>query len=191
MVVEDGLVSARKLGTYLNRRGISHVYSSPFIRCLQTAQSASEVIDHIYDIVPEPGLAEFLHEILYPEAYEDETIWAPSNMAKTLCDYLDDNAWAIANPTHPETIRQFHERCAATVKEIATRCAGTTTLLVTHASVIEVCVKTLVPGAKVPEIPFGSITEVVCEHGGGGWRLEALADRAYMETEKDVIDIVY
>uniref|UniRef100_A0A0G4IFJ9 Uncharacterized protein n=1 Tax=Chromera velia CCMP2878 TaxID=1169474 RepID=A0A0G4IFJ9_9ALVE len=42
---ERGFRQARDLGKYLSNEGITHVYSSPFLRCVQTAQTAAMFIN--------------------------------------------------------------------------------------------------------------------------------------------------
>uniref|UniRef100_A0A7S0MBY0 Uncharacterized protein n=1 Tax=Cryptomonas curvata TaxID=233186 RepID=A0A7S0MBY0_9CRYP len=56
-----GSAQAAQLGHHLNPRRITRVYSSPFLRALQTAQGAAESLDQIFSIAPEPGLCEFLY----------------------------------------------------------------------------------------------------------------------------------
>ncbi len=56
---EDGMVQAKQLGQRLKDENIHHIFASPFLRTVQTANAVAEVLD--LPIKLETGLSEWLN----------------------------------------------------------------------------------------------------------------------------------
>src|SRR5919202_5130660 len=56
---EDGLIQAKQLGQRLVGEGIKHIFASPFLRAVQTANPVAEALDLAIKL--ESGLSEWLN----------------------------------------------------------------------------------------------------------------------------------
>lgn len=63
-LAEDGIRQAQHLGLFLQRKGITHIFASPFRRTVETAQYIAEALD--LTIKVESGLSEFLSPLSMP-----------------------------------------------------------------------------------------------------------------------------
>jgi broad specificity phosphatase PhoE len=127
----DGFKQAQALGKYLQGKGITHIFCSPFRRTIQTAQCVAEILD--LPIKVESGLSEFL----FP-------LWLPRGAGKFSIKELalefpriDVKYSSRVLASYPEiTLRQMVTRAGETVKSLVTEFPETILMIGHEASVI-------------------------------------------------------
>ena len=109
---EDGLMQARQLGKRLKSENIVHIFTSPFLRTIQTAHQVAEILD--LEIKLEAGLAEWHN----PE-------WMKEHPAIHHPDYLKKKYprinWHYSSkviPQYPETKVKVMQRTGEVVKQL-------------------------------------------------------------------------
>ncbi|GAB0489205.1 hypothetical protein MMPV_000422 [Pyropia vietnamensis] len=156
-----GLVQARELGERLRGEGVSVVFTSPFLRTIQTAHAVADVLD--VPLVVEDGLGEWLNTSWFGDK-------APRlrPVASLLATYprLGIPPPAPYTPAHtssfPETRAAFYRRAGATARYIMAWAAvtpGVTTVLaVGHGISCEAAIFGLDPGARMKMITYCSLS---------------------------------
>uniref|UniRef100_A0A7S0I1D7 Uncharacterized protein n=1 Tax=Hanusia phi TaxID=3032 RepID=A0A7S0I1D7_9CRYP len=187
----EGKKEATKLGLHLRDSGICNVVSSPFLRCIYTAQYAATRIEQLFNIDLEPGVGEFLHRSFFPDAIDIDSFWSPTQYLKTFCTYVNDKYDPIHTLAFPESIQELRERCCHVLQKLVEKHKGSKLMIVTHAAFIEIALNLLLPDLPVPEIPEGSITEIVQDERTGIWSIARLGDRSYLDEEYDDFDSVF
>ena len=114
-----GHEQAERLATHLQHEGITHIYSSPYLRARQTAQPLADLIGLPLNI--EDGLGEWLN----PE-------WSKSRPALSLC-FMPEKSLVTA--VYPETDEQAWRRSGKAAKLISARAEGAV-LMVAHGHTV-------------------------------------------------------
>lgn len=128
---QDGIIQAQNLGQYLKEKGISHIFSSPFRRTVETACHVAEVLDLPVKI--EAGLSEMLFLFWIPPFAQQFSI---EELAKEF-SRIDLNYTSRVRPKYPETSwKQLEQRSSQTVKALVSEFSQTL-LLVSHDATIE------------------------------------------------------
>lgn len=123
---EDGLIQAKMLGKRLNNEPITHIFSSPFLRAIQTADCAAEVLN--LPIKIESGLSEWLN----PEwmSYPPET--QPPKILRESYPRIDWNYRSCVVPQYPESEENVWRRTGQTARQLVAEFSENI-LLVGHA----------------------------------------------------------
>ena len=112
---DDGEVQARELGARLQGEGITHIFASPFLRTVQTANYIAEAID--LPIKLEWGLCEWLNREWMkkmPETLSPEAL-------KTQFPRIDLSYRSLVQPQYPETDELCWQRTAKTAQRLVKR----------------------------------------------------------------------
>ncbi|MBE9184319.1 histidine phosphatase family protein [Microcoleus sp. LEGE 07076] len=109
---EDGHIQAKQLADRLKGEGISHIFASPFLRTVQTANHAAEALD--LSIKLEWGLCEWLNPEWMTEMPETESV-------ADLCRRFPriDAAYKGGIASYPETGEACLKRAGETAKRLA------------------------------------------------------------------------
>ncbi len=109
---EDGHVQAKQLAHRLKGEGISHIFASPFLRTVQTANHAAEALD--LSIKLEWGLCEWLNPDWMTEMPETESVSA-------LCSRFPriDASYKGGVANYPETAEACLKRAGEPAKRLA------------------------------------------------------------------------
>nr|MCU0544119.1 histidine phosphatase family protein [Oscillatoriaceae cyanobacterium Prado104] len=109
---EDGHVQAKQLANRLKGEGISHIFASPFLRTVQTANHVANALD--LPIKLEWGLCEWLNPEWMTEMPETESFEA-------LCARFPriDRTYKSSNAKYPETAEYCLNRAGETAKRLA------------------------------------------------------------------------
>eukprot|EP00922_Rhytidocystis_sp_ex-Travisia-forbesii_P025107 GHVS01036871.1.p1 GENE.GHVS01036871.1~~GHVS01036871.1.p1 ORF type:complete len:811 (+),score=147.83 GHVS01036871.1:204-2636(+) len=166
-----GMMQARDLGRHLSNKGVAQVYSSPFLRSVQTAMLACEMIEGFEDKVRvELGLSECMSlerligsrdASLPPEPFK--CLVPPKLLVHSVGENVDSSYVSMVVPSCPETLPIMNERSRLFLSTLLSSCPPPhpTLLFFTHASVIESLVAALVPGTRFPRgIDLCSVTEL-------------------------------
>ncbi|WP_293123868.1 histidine phosphatase family protein [Microcoleus sp. bin38.metabat.b11b12b14.051] len=123
---EDGHVQAKQLANRLKGEGISHIFASPFLRTVQTANYAAEALD--LSIKLEWGLCEWLNSDWMTEMPETESV-------EDLCRRFPriDASYKGGIVSYPETGEACLKRAGDTAKRLAAEFSEDM-LLVGHGS---------------------------------------------------------
>ncbi|CEM02239.1 unnamed protein product [Vitrella brassicaformis CCMP3155] len=166
-VPEDPFLTARghrqgyDLGVVLQGKGISVIYSSPFVRCVCTAHSAATALGGTARVCIEPGIAEWLKGEWYPDGDPLRKMVPPSQLIKTMPLINHHHKHKTAVPSFPETLDLFYERCQKAMKAILSAHPYETVMLVCHGATVEGLARSLVPGVHFPRgVTYASITEL-------------------------------
>lgn len=109
----DGIEQAKLLGKRLKNTGIRHIFSSPFLRTVQTSHAVSEIIG--VPVKVEAGLSEWLNAEWMTE--KPETL--PISALHSQFPNLDISYSSAVIPTYPETEETVFGRSALTAKRLA------------------------------------------------------------------------
>ncbi|CEM16710.1 unnamed protein product [Vitrella brassicaformis CCMP3155] len=199
-VPEDILLTARghrqayEMGMALRGKGISVIYSSPYIRCVCTAHSAATALGGTARVCIEPGLAQ---RSAAERCGGDPMpkMLAPSQLIKTL-PLIDPQQKAKTGvPAFPETDEAFYERCQKVMRAILAAHPDDTVLLVAHNCNVCNLTRCLVPGVQFPRwgVTYASITELEVDpslHMSGeiyvpfsdAWKMQKFAVDALLQS---------
>lgn len=134
----DGFEQAQKLADYLKSESINHLFSSPFLRTIQTANVIAETLD--LPIKLEAGLGEFM---IFPGIKFIPEI-LPINILVEQFPRIDPAYQSQIIPQHPETVRNFCQRSRQTIQTLSNQVSGNI-LLVTHAAPLVEMTQALLP----------------------------------------------
>lgn len=109
---EAGLEQAQRLAERLSREPIDHVFVSPYLRALQSAQPIAEALD--LPLYVENGFGEWLGRGLIPQ---DPKIIAPYQRREEF-PQLDFSHNPRLIPRWPETVNECFERLERTMNQI-------------------------------------------------------------------------
>jgi broad specificity phosphatase PhoE len=159
-----GVEQARAVAHRLAAEGITRIFTSPYLRCAETAHLVAAVLG--VPVHVEPGIGELHHP--------DWSAGLPELL--TLDDLavrtgaFDHGHAALHEPVYPETIEEAFARAEATARKIAERYDGTL-LLVGHAVSVTGIVRGLTKDDG--EVPCPEACVKRLEREGASWRLAA------------------
>jgi len=133
-ITARGCHQARASAESLRNSGIAHIFSSPMLRCMQTAMEFSQVLG--LPIKVEPAAMEAMDERWYP-IIPTHVNWNSSELAKT---FNVDTSYKspFTFPTKHERISDFTDRCLALL-QFMTRdefLADGPVLMITHGIIV-------------------------------------------------------
>jgi broad specificity phosphatase PhoE len=175
---EDGLIQAQQLGQRLRSENIGHIFSSPFLRAIQTADRVAEVLD--LSIKLEAGLGEWLN----PDwmTYNPKT--HPRKLLEVEYSRIDWSYQSKIVPQYPESQKMVNVRTSETAK-ILTEKFSKDILLVGHGASVVGATIGLVGGNPIINASLCSLVKVV--RHAFGWKLELNGDTSHLsETEKKI-----
>jgi broad specificity phosphatase PhoE len=175
---EDGIEQAKRLGQRLQGEGIVHIFASPFLRTIQTANEVADILN--LPIKLELGLSEWLN----PE-------WMPSVPERLPLEDLQEHFpridWSYTSyvvPEYPETNQEVLQRTAQTIKALVAN-FGDDILLVGHGASVVGCTQGLVGG--MPEVKASLCCLVKLVHQDSGWVMELNGDTSHLRQTEEVI----
>lgn len=179
-LTERGVAQARATGRALRDKGIEHIYSSPFLRCMMTAR---EIADELgLPIRIEEGITEFMNRNWFSTA---PTYLHPDQIAAVLPTY-DHTYTSQMRSTFPETVRDAYCRysqAANSLLKLAWPENGDKPhgglLLVTHGNGVQFICQSMVPSADVIKTPYCCLTKIAVR-GTDNYALELLTDDSHL-----------
>jgi broad specificity phosphatase PhoE len=170
---DDGIIQAQQLAQRLQTEKIKHIFASPFLRTVQTAQEIAEKLDLTIKI--ETGLSEWLNPEWMTENPEKETL---TNLARTY-PRLDLTYQAQISAIYPETETAVIKRAGETAKILVNQ-NQEDILLIAHGASVLGALMGLLAIEQPPQIKIGlcSLTKLV--RNGQKWELELNADRSHL-----------
>jgi 2,3-bisphosphoglycerate-dependent phosphoglycerate mutase len=165
-LTEKGLENAEKLIETLENLNVEIIYSSPYIRTLQTVYPFVKKTNN--KIKLEYALSEIQIEDIIPRA--SHTVRLPEYIAKLFC--YDSGYQTVFKPEehkYPETENDVKERVRTFLRQLIAQYGNTdkTLLLVTHQEVCKVILKLVdknsdvkPPSQLLKEYPKGGLSQV-------------------------------
>jgi len=109
----DGVVQAKETGIRLRNEGIQHIFSSPFLRTVETAHYIAEALD--LSIKIEQGVCEWLNANWFPTP----PIFLPLNEMRRRFPRIDETYISRVSPKFPESREEVNARCRAVANSLA------------------------------------------------------------------------
>ncbi|MEG4984828.1 histidine phosphatase family protein [Microcoleus sp. BR0-C5] len=175
---EDGQVQAKQLANRLKGEGISHIFASPFLRTVQTANHAAEALD--LSIKLEWGLCEWLNPEWMTEMPETESV-------EDLCRRFPriDASYKGGIPNYPETGEACFKRAGESAKRLAAEFPEDMLLVGHGASVLGTAIG-LAGGAET-EINASLCCLVKVVRQDAGWSIALNGDTSHLTDSEAVI----
>ncbi|MBE9207394.1 histidine phosphatase family protein [Nostoc sp. LEGE 06077] len=178
---DDGFVQAKQLAQRLKTEKITHIFASPFLRTVQTANAVAEALD--LSIKLETGLSEWLNPEWMTEEPERLSVLA----LKELFPRIDLSYTPRIAAKYPETHEQVRARSGQTARCLATEFFPAQILLVAHGASVLGAAMGLVGEVAKTEVKASlcSLVKVVLE--GPEWLLELKGDTSHLTQIEEVI----
>lgn len=174
----DGHIQAKQLANRLKGAGISHIFASPFLRTVQTANYAAEALD--LPLKLEWGLCEWLNPEWMPAMPETMSVEA-------LCQRFPriDPSYTGGVPKYPETAESCLKRAGDTAKRLATEFPQDILLVGHDTSVLGTAIG--LSGALETEINTSLCCLVKVVRQNGEWSIELNGDTSHLTDTETMI----
>ena len=175
---DDGFIQAAELGQRLKSEKIEHIFASPFLRTVQTANEVANVLNLPIEL--EAGFGEWHNGEWMTELPEIQT----QEFLIAKYPAIDGNYQSYLYPQYPETVEDVNCRTAATVRELVSKYSEDI-LIVGHGASVYGAAKGLVANLPESKVRLCSLTKIV--RNGNQWNLEFYADTSHLsQTESNV-----
>jgi len=175
---DDGVIQARQLGLRLQGENIAHIFASPFLRTVQTANQVAEILD--LSIKVESGLSEWLN-----------ADWMPAMPEKLSLEQLQEKYPRIDLSYHsrviakyPENVAEIRQRSGETARILVAEFTEDI-LLVGHGASVVGASQGLVSGT--PEINASLCCLVKIVRNEQQWIMELNGDTSHLSQSEKVI----
>ncbi len=179
-ISDDGVVQAQQLAQRLKQENIAHIFASPFLRTVQTANEVAQVLD--LPIKLESGLSEWLNPAWMPTMPERLSIEALGK----LFPRLDKSYTSRVVAEYPETSEAALERSGKTARLLADEFTEDI-LLVGHGASVLGATMGLVGETAQTEVNavLCCLVKIVRQHQA--WVMELNGDTAHLSQAEKVI----
>ena len=175
---DDGFVQARELGARLEGENITHIFASPFLRTIQTANEVAAILD--LPIKLEAGLSEWHNPDWMTESPEIH----PQEFLEAQYPRIDWSYQSRIIPQYPESESDVNQRTGNTLSKLVAEFSEDI-LLVGHGASVFGATRSLVPEAPPFEVALCCLTKVV--NSNNIWELEFYGDTSHLnQTESQV-----
>eukprot|EP01065_Artemidia_motanka_P028495 TRINITY_DN3389_c0_g3_i1.p1 TRINITY_DN3389_c0_g3~~TRINITY_DN3389_c0_g3_i1.p1 ORF type:complete len:499 (+),score=179.25 TRINITY_DN3389_c0_g3_i1:219-1499(+) len=171
---QTGLWQAKRTAERLSTEPVTAVYTSPMLRCVQTAAEIGRAAGVPVRI--EPGLQEALLSCMYESP---PATHSPADLSEVYPAVCKDHAACTAVPAYPETMPEADERVCAAARAVLAREGGAGgVVVVTHEFAVK-AVSAALSGAGVSG-RCGECT--VTSLSLGPWRVSGRCDGAHLDV---------
>ncbi|MEA5572108.1 histidine phosphatase family protein [Calothrix sp. UHCC 0171] len=178
---EDGFIQAKQLANRLQGENIHHIFASPFLRTVQTANAVAEILD--LPIKLETGLSEWLN----PEWMDEEPKRHPISELAQIYPRIDSSYTPLIAAKYPETHAQVRARSGQTARCLVTDYSPENILLVGHGASVNGAVIGLA-GAdtyQAEKVRLCSIFKLVRKHPE--WWIEIKGDTSHLTEIEEMV----
>lgn len=169
----DGVIQARQLADRLQQEDISALFTSPFLRTVETTNQIAEVLE--LPIYLEPGLSEWFNPKWFPAAPET----MPSDLLVDRFPRIDLTYSSRIRPSYPETENEAMRRSAEAAHAIVKQFSEPV-LLIGHGVSVAGATAGLDSEAVIRECGLCCLFKVV-RNSGGKWNMELCADVSHLD----------
>ncbi|MBW4665658.1 MAG: histidine phosphatase family protein [Chroococcus sp. CMT-3BRIN-NPC107] len=177
---EDGIVQASQLAQRLKKENIKAIFSSPFLRTIQTANQVAEVLD--LQIKLESGLSEWLN----PEWMSETPEKMPIHELVTLFPRIDRNYNSRVVAQYPEIGKTAFLRAGETARRLVGEFSEDI-LLVGHGASVLGATMGLVGDVVETEIKAALCCLIKVVRQEARWVLELNGDTSHLAQVEEVI----
>ena len=177
---DDGVVQAQQLAQRLKGEGIAHIFASPFLRTVQTANQVAEVLD--LPIKLESGLSEWLNPVWMETTPERLSIEALAE----LFPRIDLSYTSRVVAEYPEIGEKALERSGETARRLADEFREDI-LLVAHGASLVGATMGLVGGVTRAEVNAALCCLVKIVRQEQKWTMELNGDTSHLSQSEKVI----
>jgi broad specificity phosphatase PhoE len=178
---DDGVVQTQQLARRLKKENIAHIFASPFLRTVQTANAVAEMLN--LSIKLDTGLSEWLNPAWMTE--EPERLSTPA-LAK-LFPRIDTSYTSRIAAKYPETQEKVRERSGQTARCLATEFSPEDILLVAHGASVLGGAMGLVGEIAKTEVKASLCSLVKIVREDPEWLLELKGDTSHLTHIEEVI----
>ncbi|MEI1373303.1 histidine phosphatase family protein [Nostoc sp. UHCC 0926] len=178
---DDGMVQAQQLAKRFKGENISHIFASPFLRTVQTANAVAELLN--LPIKLETGLSEWLNPVWMTE--EPERLSTPA--LAELFPRIDTSYTSRIAANYPETREKVRERSGQTARCLATEFLPDNILLVAHGASVLGGAMGLVGEIAITEVKASLCSLVKVVREDPEWLLELKGDTSHLTHIEEVI----
>ncbi|MBD2563257.1 MULTISPECIES: histidine phosphatase family protein [Nostoc] len=178
---DDGMVQAQQLAKRLKKENIAHIFASPFLRTVQTANAVAEVLN--LPIKLETGLSEWLNPVWMTE--EPERLSTPA--LAQLFPKIDTSYTSRIAAKYPETHEKVRERSGQTARCLAAEFFPEDILLVAHGASVLGGAMGLVGEIAKTEVKASLCSLVKVVREDPEWLLELKGDTSHLTQIEEVI----
>ncbi|MBV9390106.1 MAG: histidine phosphatase family protein [Chroococcidiopsidaceae cyanobacterium CP_BM_ER_R8_30] len=177
---DDGVVQAQQLAQRLKGESIAHIFASPFLRTVQTANQVAEVLD--LPIKLESGLSEWLNPVWMPATPEKLSLEA----LVELFPRIDRSYISRVVAEYPETGEEALERSGKTARILVDEFSEDI-LLVGHGASVMGATMGLVGGIGKSEVNAALCCLVKIVRHDQEWVMELNGDTSHLSQTEKVI----
>jgi broad specificity phosphatase PhoE len=175
---EDGAIQAQELGQRLKTERISHIFASPFLRTVQTANAVAEILD--LPLKLEWGLCEWLNSDWMPSFPETQTIDAIAQQYPR----IDRSYRSRVMPQYPENDGDCWRRTHNAVQQLVADFSGDLLMVGHGASVLGSAIG-LVGGSPHIRTPLCCLVKIVRHESQ--WVLELNGDTSHLSGGENTV----
>ena len=175
---EDGFIQAKELGKRLQLEKISYIFSSPFLRTVQTANEIAYFLD--LPIKLEAGLSEWLNPDWMPKMPDR---LSPEVLAQKY-PRIDLRYESRIVPEYPETDKDILVRTKHTAQQLVSEFSENI-LLIGHGASVLGTTRGLVGGNTEYQVALCSLFKVV--KASEKWVLELEGDTSHLSQSESTI----
>lgn len=179
-ISDDGEIQAQQLAQRLQQENIAHIFASPFLRTVQTANYVAEVLD--LPIKLESGLSEWLNPKWMPKMPEMLSLEALAKMFPR----IDTTYTSRVIAEYPETSEVSLERSGKTASLLADEFPEDI-LLVGHGASVLGATMGLVEGTARTEVNASLCCLVKIVRQNQKWVMELNGDTSHLSQSEKVI----
>ncbi len=178
---DDGMEQAQQLAERMQKEKIDHIFASPFLRTVQTANAVAEKLD--LPIKLETGLSEWLN----PEWMTEEPERLPTPALGELFPRIDQSYTPHIAAKYPETQLQVRHRAGQTARSLVTEYSPEHILLVGHGASVKGAAMGLVGEAvnSTEKVRLCSLYKIVRKNPD--WHLELEGDTSHLSQVEEVV----
>lgn len=181
---DDGFIQAQQLAQRLKPENIKHIFASPFLRTVQTANAIAEAL--ALEIKLETGLSEWLN----PEWMTEEPERLSTPELKALFPRIDTSYTAQIAAKYPETHEQVRHRSAQTARCLAAEYWPNDILLVAHGASVLGAAMGFVGDVAKDQVKATLCSLVKIVRQDSEWLLELKGDTSHLTTTEEVVRFV-
>ncbi|BAZ29661.1 phosphoglycerate mutase [Cylindrospermum sp. NIES-4074] len=181
---DDGMVQAQHLAKRLQGEKIAHIFASPFLRTVQTANAVAEVLN--LPIQLETGLSEWLN----PEWMTEEPERLSTPALAELFPRIDISYTSRIAAKYPETQDKVRERSGQIARCLAAEFFPEHILLVGHGASVLGAAMGLVGEIAKTEVKASLCSLVKVVRQESEWLLKLKGDTSHLSQIEEVVRFV-
>ena len=175
---KDGVIQAQELGQRLKSEKIAHIFASPFLRTIQTANEVANIIN--LPIKLEAGLGEWHN----PDWMTATPEIHPQEFLASEYPRIDWSYKSLVIPQYPENEVEVNQRTAATVQKLVAEFSEEV-LLVGHGASVWGATRGLIPDSPTFKVSLCCLVKIV--RNSHNWDLKVAGDTSHLSNTESKI----